>query len=158
MNEFIRHDPPVYPGGDINADYQTTDSWTTSWVAELDPDDIDIPGMMVHLTTLSAERIAETDRLFVFVGRTYYGMNIHDNSSIEPGEFTECEIEYILCSDPAQPGDTEFSSWCIFQRVNDDAPTLEELHTLAHTAPEPSWWEWNEAVEQEGLNALLVTI
>jgi hypothetical protein len=157
MNEFIRHSPPVYPGGDISPDYQTTGSWTARWSTEFNMPVLDLAGAAGTLVTWRAERLATAERLFLVVTRSYYCADIDDMPHIKPGEFTECHNEYTLCLDPDNPGDTEINTWYDVERVSDQAATDDELETLAYGAAEPTWQEWNEMIEEEGPDGLLIT-
>jgi hypothetical protein len=132
---WTRVEPVVGQGGDA-AEYQTSDAFNARWTA-----------------TLSDGHIA-------MVTRTYYVGQVDedDNIAIFPGveygvPFVERQDEYLVCTDPAYPGDTEIAS-TLHHTVLDDPDSMDP-QKLATDSFEPEAGEWN-GLAPEAFRGMLV--
>lgn len=88
MSGWARQEPLVFSGGDCGGDIQTGESFTARWVADLG------------------------DGTFGLVTRSFYtahaqqdeGDAVGLNGTYEP--YLECQTEYLICTDPSDPGGT----------------------------------------------------
>jgi hypothetical protein len=81
MNAWQRCEPAVSPAGDVGGDIQASDAWDARWQRPL-PD-----GMTAMVT------------------RAFYEAR-EDGKPPTPW-LLECQTEYLICRDPADPGGTE---------------------------------------------------
>jgi len=103
---------PLVSPGGDAAEHQISDAYDTRWYAKL------------------------TDGTYALVTRTYY------IARLDRRTFVECQNEYLICRDFADPGGTEYGSELVYQEVASSDPSSEDPRLLAAqaSAPEPGEW------------------
>ncbi|HLL69041.1 MAG TPA: hypothetical protein VK453_25500 [Micromonosporaceae bacterium] len=115
MSEWRRVEPLVMGGGDCGGDAQISEAFNARWVQE------------------------HSGGEHAVVTRQFY---IAEHEGGEP--FLECQTEYVLCSDPSDPGSTELLSRECYV---DCGPCDRDADAVvaAHRAVAPTNEEWAAA-------------
>lgn len=112
---FERRQPDVYVEKGPRNDWQTSDTTCTArWT------------------------VALTDGTYGLVTRAFYTA-----VDVDARAYVECENEYLICHDPAMPGDTEVASDVVYVTEVAD-PDSADLSELAAQAGAPDEEEWQQ--------------
>ncbi len=112
MTGWVRQQPYADKAGPVGGDIQVGEAFNARWIRAL------------------------PDGTFAVVTRTYY-------PAVDGGHrFLECDTEYAVCTDPADPGSTEQWSEGRPSPCEGD-PTDEGALNAALAASEPTDIEWN---------------
>ena len=117
MSDWVRREPAVSTGIDWGGDVQVGDAFDARWTRSLD------------------------DGLTAMVSRTYYAI-VPDQPGPRVREMERCD-EYLVCTDPSDPGGTEEWAEYRYRQVYGYSPTDEGAERAAHATHEPSDAEWN---------------
>jgi hypothetical protein len=125
--QWVRVAPEVAPGGHVGGDDQVGEAFSARWTMTLKPN------------------------LVCVVTRTYYAATDQTNARHPACTHLECDTEYLVCTDPADPGGTEVWSDNGYSRVRQvDAAWAGRTETgrtgmarrAAQHAPTPTMDEW----------------
>lgn len=113
--QWQRAEPLVGPGGDCGGDIQAGDAYNARW---LQP---------------------RADGGTAMVTRSYY---VADN---DEATYLECQTEYLVCSDPDDPGGTEVWADYRYRELQDGPaqPNDDDAWLAALGAVEPTTDEWS---------------
>jgi hypothetical protein len=117
VSAWVRHQPSVTRGGDVGGDIQSSESWSARWTRQL------------------------ADGQHGVVTRTFYATSSDDGTRT-----LECETEYLVCSDPERPGDTETWSDARYETVADGPHTSWDAEQAAGRAVAPTDAEWSSVM------------
>ncbi len=129
---WTRAEPYVGPGGDVTED-QTSDAFSARWFAR----------------TTRGE--------WALISRVYYrAPAAEEDVMASPGdEDMYCQVEYLVCTDLADPGGTELNSEYVTVTLAE--PVSWDPKELALQAPEPITGEWHSNAPQAHTYVGLVT-
>ncbi len=108
----MRADPPVFAAGDVGGDAQVGDAYSARWTRPL------------------------PDGTWGVVDRVYYVADVGD------GLYVECQTEYLICTDPSDPGSTEVWADARYDAEHGVDPTDADAYLLAERSVGPSDSEW----------------
>ncbi len=111
MSGWVRADPPVFAGGNVGGDAQVGEAYSARWTRSL------------------------PDGTWGVVDRVFYVADTGD------GPYMECQTEYLICTDPADPGSSEVWADARYDTEYCD-PTDDNAHLLAQHCVGPSESEW----------------
>ncbi len=117
MTGWVRREPAVHVAGDVGGDVQASEAYDARWTRDL------------------------RDGLTAMVTRTCYAI-VPDSPGPRVREMEE-ETEYLACSDPADPGNSEWSEY-IYRPVYGFSPTDLGARAAAYGAEPPCDDEWEE--------------
>lgn len=89
MRKWIKHEE-ITDGGDVGGDYQVTDAWSARWSLDGDPQRI--------ITVYTYGEVGPDDH------------DTYDDGKMPDRLFITAQAEYLICTDPADPGGTEVFS------------------------------------------------
>lgn len=112
MSGWVRADPAVFAGGDVGGDAQIGEAWAARWIRQL------------------------PDGTWGVVDRVFYVADTGD------GLYVECQTEYLICTDPADPGSSEVWADARYDAEHGVDPTGDNANLLALHSAGPSESEW----------------
>jgi len=115
LSGWQRSEPTVAPAGDCGGDVQVSDAWSARWRHEL------------------------SDGATALVTRAFYIASASPDG--DGPHHLECQTEYLVCTDPAEPGGTEQWSDYVYERRG-PATGDEDVRQAAADAEAPTDAEW----------------